>query len=49
MVLAKRLRQNGHTVVTTTNGQEGLDKVLSDREYDAILMDIQLVVNLLSA
>ncbi|KAF7365436.1 ATP-binding cassette transporter [Mycena venus] len=43
-VLAKRLRLDGHTVVTTTNGQEGLDKVASDRAYDAILMDIQMPI-----
>ncbi|KAF7346045.1 ATP-binding cassette transporter [Mycena sanguinolenta] len=44
MVLAKRLRLDGHDVVTTTNGQEGLDKVTSDRAYDAILMDIQMPI-----
>ncbi|KAJ7857771.1 Fph type histidine kinase [Mycena leptocephala] len=43
-VLAKRLQLDGHTVVTTTNGQEGLDKVTSDRAYDAILMDIQMPI-----
>ncbi|KAJ7163265.1 hypothetical protein C8R46DRAFT_1177450 [Mycena filopes] len=43
-VLAKRLRLDGHTVVTTTNGQEGLDKVTSDRAFDAILMDIQMPI-----
>ncbi|KAJ6584688.1 hypothetical protein B0H19DRAFT_926655 [Mycena capillaripes] len=43
-VLAKRLRLDGHIVVTTTNGQEGLDKVTSDRAYDAILMDIQMPI-----
>ncbi|KAJ7714204.1 hypothetical protein B0H16DRAFT_1808320 [Mycena metata] len=43
-VLAKRLRLDGHTVVTTTNGQEGLDKITSDRAYDAILMDIQMPI-----
>ncbi|KAJ6466421.1 phytochrome-like protein [Mycena sanguinolenta] len=44
MVLAKRLRLDGHDVVTTTNGQEGLDKVTSDRAYDVILMDIQMPI-----
>ncbi|KAF8208675.1 hypothetical protein K438DRAFT_1573576 [Mycena galopus ATCC 62051] len=43
-VLAKRLRLDGHDVVTTTNGQEALDKVTSDRAYDAILMDIQMPI-----
>lgn len=40
-ILAKRLTLNGHTVVNTTNGQEGLDKVKTDRSFDAVLMDIQ--------
>ncbi|KAF7322650.1 ATP-binding cassette transporter [Mycena chlorophos] len=44
MILAKRLRLDNHDVVTTTNGQEGLDKVSLDREYDAILMDIQMPI-----
>ncbi|KAF8208613.1 hypothetical protein K438DRAFT_1961208 [Mycena galopus ATCC 62051] len=43
-VLAKRLRLDGHDVVATTNGQEALDKVTSDRAYDAILMDIQMPI-----
>ncbi|KAJ7714208.1 hypothetical protein B0H16DRAFT_1742790 [Mycena metata] len=43
-ILAKRLRLDGHAVVTTTNGQEGLDKVTSDRAFDAILMDIQMPI-----
>lgn len=41
MILAKRLRLDGHTVVNTTNGQEGLDTIESDREFDCVLMDIQ--------
>ncbi|KAF5382705.1 hypothetical protein D9615_002815 [Tricholomella constricta] len=44
MILAKRLVLDGHSVVTTTNGQEGLDKVQSDRAFDAILMDIQMPI-----
>ncbi|KAJ7081401.1 hypothetical protein B0H15DRAFT_913009 [Mycena belliarum] len=43
-VLAKRLRLDGHTVVTTTNGQEGLDKITVDRAFDVILMDIQMPI-----
>ncbi|KAJ7081397.1 phytochrome-like protein, partial [Mycena belliarum] len=43
-VLAKRLRLDGHIVVTATNGQEGLDKVTSDRAFDVILMDIQMPI-----
>ena len=40
-MLAKRLTKDGHKVVQTLNGQEGLDKIIEDREFDAILMDIQ--------
>lgn len=42
-ILAKRLTLDGHIVVNTTNGQEGLDMVQSDREFDCVLMDIQCV------
>ncbi|KAI0785152.1 hypothetical protein C8Q75DRAFT_776169 [Abortiporus biennis] len=41
-ILAKRLSLDGHTVVNTTNGQEGLEMVESDREFDCVLMDIQM-------
>ncbi|KAL0578952.1 hypothetical protein V5O48_003044 [Marasmius crinis-equi] len=43
-VLAKRLHLDGHTVVNTTNGQEGLDQVKLDREFDCILMDINMPI-----
>lgn len=42
LLLAKRLRMDGHTVVNTTNGQEGLDKVISDRNFDCVLMDLSM-------
>ena len=42
-ILVKRLSIDGHTVVQTTNGQEGLEMVVSDREFDCVLMDIQFV------
>ena len=42
-ILAKRLALDGHIVVNTTNGQEGLDMVDNDRDFDVILMDIQCV------
>jgi len=45
-ILAKRLTLNGHLVVNTTNGQEGLDKVTVDRSFDLVLMDIQYVCSL---
>lgn len=43
MILAKRLSLDGHTVVNTTNGQEGLEVVEADRNFDCVLMDIQFV------
>ncbi|KAF9267585.1 hypothetical protein L218DRAFT_1074312 [Marasmius fiardii PR-910] len=43
-ILAKRLRMDGHTVVNTTNGQEGLDQVKTDQEFDCILMDINMPI-----
>ena len=43
MILAKRLSLDGHIVVNTTNGQEGLEVVESDRDFDCVLMDIQYV------
>ncbi|KAI0671080.1 hypothetical protein C8Q78DRAFT_1079021 [Trametes maxima] len=42
MILAKRLSLDGHVVVNTTNGQEGLEVVQTDREFDCVLMDIQM-------
>ncbi|TBU22864.1 hypothetical protein BD311DRAFT_675110 [Dichomitus squalens] len=42
MILAKRLSLDGHTVVNTTNGQEGLEVVEADRNFDCVLMDIQM-------
>ncbi|KAH8077263.1 hypothetical protein BXZ70DRAFT_962911 [Cristinia sonorae] len=41
-ILAKRLSMDGHTIVNTTNGQEGLEMVESDRDFDCVLMDIQM-------
>jgi CheY-like chemotaxis protein len=43
-ILAKRLSLCGHTVVNTTNGQEGLDKVKEDQDFDCIFMDLQYVL-----
>ncbi len=47
-ILAKRLTTDGYNVATTTNGQEGLDKVIADRSFDVVLMDLQCVLLLLS-
>ena len=44
MILAKRLSLDGHTVVNTTNGQEGVEAIEADRDFDCILMDIQYVI-----
>lgn len=43
-ILAKRLTLDGHIIVNTTNGQEGLETVEMDRNFDCILMDIQCVI-----
>jgi len=40
-VLQKRLRSDGHQVVHATNGQEAIDVIVADREFDCVLMDIQ--------
>lgn len=34
---------DGHTVVYAVNGQECVDIIRSDHEFDCILMDIQCV------
>ena len=43
VILAKLLTLDGHTIVSTTNGQECVETVHADREFDCILMDIQSV------
>ncbi|KZV68824.1 hypothetical protein PENSPDRAFT_686959 [Peniophora sp. CONT] len=43
-ILAKRLQLDGHIVVNTTNGQEGVDEVVRDQEFDCILMDVQMPI-----
>lgn len=40
-ILTKRLRLNGHVVVSAINGQEGFEQIQVDQGFDAILMDIQ--------
>ncbi|KAG6909273.1 hypothetical protein DXG01_001335 [Tephrocybe rancida] len=44
LILAKRLVLDHHTVITTTNGQEGYDKIFSDRGFDVVLMDLQMPI-----
>jgi len=43
-ILVKRLALDGHAVIPTTNGQEGVDAVERDGEFDCVLMDIQMPV-----
>lgn len=43
-ILAKRLSSSGHNVVNTMNGQEALDHIKLDREFDCILMDLNMPI-----
>ncbi|KAH7336765.1 hypothetical protein B0J17DRAFT_718687 [Rhizoctonia solani] len=43
-ILCKRLVMDGHEVQHTTNGQEAVQKVENDREWDCVLMDIQMPI-----
>jgi CheY-like chemotaxis protein len=43
-ILGKRMLMDGHTVVHAANGQECVDIIRTDHEFDCILMDIQYVV-----
>lgn len=42
-ILGKRMSLDGHTVVHAANGQECVDIIRVDHEFDCILMDIQYV------
>jgi len=41
LILDKRLRAVGHTVINTTNGKEGVEMVEVDQAFDCVLMDVQ--------
>ncbi|KAK8845299.1 hypothetical protein IAR55_006012 [Kwoniella newhampshirensis] len=43
-ILQKRLKMDKHTVLAVTNGQEAVDALRVDWDYDAILMDIQMPI-----
>ncbi|KIK92491.1 hypothetical protein PAXRUDRAFT_34497 [Paxillus rubicundulus Ve08.2h10] len=43
-ILAKRLQKDGHTILWSINGLEGLEKIESDRDFDCILMDIMMPI-----
>jgi two-component system, sensor histidine kinase and response regulator len=40
-VASRMLEKNGHNVITANNGREALD-ILGEREFDAVLMDVQM-------
>jgi CheY-like chemotaxis protein len=40
-VLKKRLNSDGHDVVSVVNGQQAVNLVENDRDFDCVLMDIQ--------
>ena len=40
-VASRMLEKNGHNVVTVNNGREALD-MLGEKEFDAVLMDVQM-------
>jgi CheY-like chemotaxis protein len=40
-ILCKRLRMDGHEVAESTDGQQAVERIEKDREFDCILMDIQ--------
>jgi len=42
-ILGKRMLMDGHAVVYATNGQQCVDIIRTDRDFDCILMDIQYV------
>lgn len=48
-ILGKRMQIDGHTVVYAVNGQECVDIIHSDHEFDCILMDIQCVKFILAS
>ncbi len=41
LILVKRLKLDGHTVVNTMNGKEGVEMIEVDQAFDCILMDVQ--------
>ncbi|KAG8809948.1 Light-sensor Protein kinase, partial [Serendipita sp. 399] len=43
-VLKKRLASDGHDVVSVVNGQQAVDLIEQDRDFDCVLMDIQMPI-----
>lgn len=44
VLLDKRLRMSGHTVVNTMNGQECVELIEMDQAFDVVFMDIQMPI-----
>jgi len=40
-VLQKRLQSIGHQVAHSTNGQEAINVIPAEREFDCVIMDLQ--------
>lgn len=43
-ILQKRLKMDKHTVRAVENGQEAVDLITSDWDFDAVVMDIQMPI-----
>lgn len=43
-ILQKRLKMDKHTVLAVENGQEAVDRIAADWDFDAIIMDIQMPI-----
>jgi CheY-like chemotaxis protein len=43
-ILCKRLKMDGHTVKAVENGQEAVDALAADWNYDIVFMDIQMPI-----
>lgn len=45
MILEKRLHKDGHEVVTAEHGGDALRVLEVDRQFDLVLMDLQMPVS----
>ena len=44
LLLSSRLGRQGHQIVLAENGQQALDRVVNDKPFDLILMDMQMPI-----